>query len=1040
LLEGLRWRLVGPFRGGRVTSVCGDPVHRNIFYFGACAGGVWRTDDGGHSWHNVTDGYVRSASVGAVVVAPSDPQVLYVGMGEACIRNNVYGGDGVYRSLDGGRTWQHVGLEDTRHIGRIVVHPQRPDVVYVAALGHAFGPNEERGVFRSRDGGATWERVWYVGPHVGAVDLAMDAENPRVLYASLWEVRRTPYHLSSGGPGSALYRSVDGGDTWEKIHEGLPQELLGRIGLAASARPGRLWATVEAAEGGGIYRSDDYGDHWIRTSQDPELRQRPWYFNHLTADPVDPDTVWATNFHLWRSTDGGVTFQEVPAAHVDHHALWIDPRDPLRLINGHDGGAAVSYDGGRTWSTILNQPTGQFYHVTTDRQVPYRIYAAQQDNTTLSLPSRSSRPGIGLAETYSVGGGESGYIAVHPTNPHMVFAGANGSVLTRYDVRTSHLRYVTPWPEEVTGTSAGEQRYRFAWTFPIHFSPHDPDTLYACAQVVFRTRTQGQSWEVISPDLTRHDPRTLGPSGGPVTLDQTGAETYATIFAFAESPVRAGLLWAGSDDGLVHVREREGAVWENVTPPDLPEWSLISMVEASPHRAETAYVVANRYKLDDPRPYVYRTDDLGRTWRRITAGLGPEDAARALREDPQVPGLLYLATDRGVYVSWDGGETWRSLQANLPLVPVHDLVVHGDDLVVATHGRGIWVLDDVGPLRLMARSPQPPVWYVPQVAYRLRVGRPPEGRTARGLVDVDHDVFLWEKVPGPDGEEVRFLNAGENPRGGLTVLYHLASPAREGRLTIADAAGQVLAVWEGAKEGGPAPNPARSGSSLRGTLPLGAGVHRVHWDLRAPGPEDLPGTVYRGSEPKGPLVPPATYTAVLEVDGVSYQASFRVEGDPAIGADPEELKAQYAFLVEIQNHITRIHRAVRRARALQEELARWRDRLQGSRGAEDVLERIQRLSSDLEAWEGRLVQTRAKSPKDLLKYPPGLNVKLASLLHRVGVSEAAPTQQDQALWHELSRSCQEALDQLRQLWEQKALPLAQDLAALGLPLLPDPLS
>jgi len=1018
VLDGLRWRMIGPFRAGRVTSVVGHPTERNVFFFGACAGGVWKTVDGGNSWANVSDGFFRSAAVGALAIAPSDPNVVYAGMGEACIRSNVYGGDGVYRSNDGGRTWAHLGLADTRHIGRVVVHPTDPDTAWVAALGHAFGPNEDRGVFRTTDGGRHWEKVLYKDADSGAVSLTIDPTNPRLLYAAFWQARRTPYSLVSGGPGSGLYRSQDGGTTWEPLANGLPDGVLGRIGVSHAARAGRIYATVESHTGG-IYRSDDFGDSWTRVTDNADLRQRPWYFNHLTADAADPDTVYATNFKLWRSIDGGRTFTELPGPHPDHHDLWVDANDPNRLINGHDGGACVSFDGGRTWSSCMNQPTAQFYHVTTDTRVPYRVYGAQQDNSTLSVPSRSNLPAIPNAETYRVGGGESGYIAVRPDNPDIVYAGSNGSTLTRYDHKSGQKSVITPWPEEVSGYGAGQLKYRFQWTFPVVISPHDPHTVYCGANVVFRSRDEGASWEVVSPDLTRAEPSMLEASGGPVTKDNTGAETYATVFALVESPVRAGVLWAGSDDGLVHRSDDAGASWSNVTPKDLPEWSLVSILEASPHDAQGAYLVANRYKLDDPAPYVYRTADGGRTWTAITTGLGPEDSTRSLRADPDVKGLLYLATDRGVYVSFDDGGHWQPLGAGLPLAPVHDLAVHGDDLVAAGHGRGFWLLDDLSLLRRIARQGGGTSLLAPAKVHRYRTdwGYADRGG-AYGYVQTDGEVLHWVR----EGDRARFVNAGENPPDGAVLTYLLATQAGEGaRLTITDAAGEVVKVFE--------PGADKEADKL----PTGEGSHRVVWNLRYPDPVLLPGVVYRGGDPKGPLAPPGRYTAVLEALGERSEATFEVSGDPRGTATDDDLRAQFAFQREVSARLEEVNRAIGQVRSLNGELAAWKERL-GPTSA--LVAEIDGLAADLRAVEERLVQVNAKSPKDLLNFPLQLNVKLASLLNHLGWGDAAPTAQDRAVFAHLSQACQAQFDRLRELVRERAVPLAKKLAGSDAPALP----
>ena len=709
LLSGLEWRLLGPFRGGRVGAVAGDPHAPLVFYFGSTGGGVWKTTDGGAYWENVSDRFFQRASVGALAVAQADPNVVYAGMGESCIRGNVSHGDGVYRSTDAGRTWSHLGLQDTRHIAKVRVHPTNPDLVYVAALGHAHGPNQERGVFRSKDGGQSWEQVLFRGQDAGASDLSMDPHNPRVLYASFWETRRTPWSLTSGGPGSGLFKSTDGGDTWTEIsrNKGLPRadNVLGKIGVCASgARPERVFAIVEA-EDGAVFRSDDGGETWTRLSEERGLRQRAWYYHHIIADPQDPETVWVLNTETWKSHDGGQTFSGFAIPHGDNHDLWIDPRDPRRMIEGNDGGATVTFNAGETWSSIYNQPTAEFYHVTTDTRTPYRLYAAQQDNTTISVPSRSPLIAITQSEAIEIGGGESGYIAVRPDNPNVIFAGSYLGYLTRYDHTTGQARSIEVWPEDVLGGGARDARYRFQWTFPTLLSPHDPNTLYVTGNHVFRSTDEGTSWEEISPDLTRNDVSKLESSGGPITKDNTGAEFYCTIFSFVESPLERGLFWAGTDDGLVHVSRDNGKTWQNVTPPGLPEWTLISIIEASPHDAGAAYVAATRYKLDDFAPYAFKTTDYGASWTRITSGIPENVFVRVVREDPTRRGLLYAGTETGVFVSYDDGGTWRPAKGNLPTVPIHDLVVKQPegDLVLATHGRSFWIYDDLGPIRAIAR-------------------------------------------------------------------------------------------------------------------------------------------------------------------------------------------------------------------------------------------------------------------------------------------------------------------------------------------------
>ncbi|MEI7769358.1 MAG: glycosyl hydrolase, partial [Chloroflexales bacterium] len=672
----LEWRCIGPFRGGRVVAVAGDPQHSNVFYFGAVAGGIWKTSDAGVTWECVSDGFLSTSSVGALEVAPSDPNVIYAGMGETTIRIDVSHGDGVYKSTDAGRTWAHIGLADTRHIGKVRVHPDNPDIVYVAALGHAFGPSEERGVFKSINGGKSWRKVLFKSAKAGAVDLSLDPANPRILYAAVWEAYRSFWQISSGGPESGLWQSTDGGETWADISErpGLPKGLKGKIGVAASpAQSGRVWALIEHRSQGGLYRSDDSGATWERVSDNQHLVSRAWYYTHLTADTTDPETVYVNNLSLWRSTDGGRNFVEIATPHGDNHDLWIDPANNQRMVQGNDGGACVSLNGGFTWSSIYNQPTAQFYHIAADTRRPYRVYGTQQDNTSVATPSRTHRMAITWGDCYIAGSGESGYIVSRPDNPDILYVGAIGSspgggnCLQRYDHSTGQLRLITTWPEPNGGVGAGEWKYRFAWTYPIILSPHDGNTLYIGGNLVFRSADEGQTWEPISPDLTRADPETLKPTGGPVNLDAIGAETYATVFALAESPHEPGVLWAGSDDGLMHITRDGGGSWQPITPPNLPPFTMISCIEPSPFDPATAYVAATRYKLDDYKPYLFKTSDYGASWQRIDSGIPASDFTRVIRCDPERRGLLYAGTETGLYLSPDDGASWQRFQRNLPV-------------------------------------------------------------------------------------------------------------------------------------------------------------------------------------------------------------------------------------------------------------------------------------------------------------------------------------------------------------------------------------
>jgi photosystem II stability/assembly factor-like uncharacterized protein len=1049
-LHGLRWRLIGPFRGGRVVAVAGDPVHPQVFYFGSTGGGVWKTTDGGQFWENVSDGYFKRASVGGLAVAPSDPNVLYAGMGEATIRGNVSHGDGLYRSTDAGKSWTHVGLGDTRQIAKVRVHPSDPDTVYVAALGHAHGPNADRGVFRSRDGGRTWQHVLARGEDVGAGDLALDPSNPRILYATTWRARRLPYVLQSGGDGCGIFQSTDGGDTWTELtrNKGLPSGTVGKIGVAVSpARPERVWAIVEA-EDGGVYRSDDAGKTWQRVSEDRGLRLRPWYYMHIIADPSDPETVYVLNETAFRSVDGGKTFEKLPVPHGDNHDLWIDPRDSRRMIAGHDGGACVSFTGGDTWSDIYNQPTAEFYHVTTDEQVPYRVYGAQQDNTTMSLPSRSRNSAILAADAEEVGGGESGYIAVRADDPNIVYAGSYLGYLTRYDRRTGQRRNIMVWPESLGGTPASEARYRFQWTFPVLLSPHDPNTLYTAANHVFRSTDEGASWDEISPDLTRNDPTHLGPSGGPITKDNVGTEYYCTVFALAESPRERGLLWAGSDDGLVHLSRDGGANWQNVTPPELPEWALISIIEPSPHDAATAYLAATRYKLDDFAPYLYKTADYGRTWMRITGDLPADVFTRVIREDPERAGLLYCGTETGLYFSFDDGAHWHPLGAGLPVVPIHDLVVKGTDLIAATHGRSFWILDDIGPLRQMTtETPHEPLHlFAPRPAVRLwsdhESEAPREASPAKQYGFSNAWTVTYRTEEAPTGEIVeRPLNAGQNPRDGVYIFYTLRErPADPVTLTILDGEGREIRTFtsEPPKAEQPRSDDSAEPMAPEQTLAEKAtkkdekkeprvatepGLNCFVWDMRYPeARKRAPREGVKDDEGRlaGPLAAPGQYAVRLTAGEHNATVPFEVHKDPRIAASDEDLVAQFQLALAIRDKVSETHDAINTVRSIRRQVEEWERRTKDSSQHERVAEAGKALNQRLAAIEQELTQVKALHPEETtLSQPVKLDGKLAALMGVVSGADAAPTRQARTVFDDLSRRLDEQLGTLRALVERE---------------------
>ena len=1016
LLKSLQWRNIGPHRGGRVVAVAGDPVEPTVFYFGASGGGVWKTTDGGTYWENVSDGFFKTAAVGAIAVSDSDPNVVYVGTGESCIRGNVSHGDGVYRSTDGGKTWTHQGLDDTRHISRIRIHPDDPDLVYVAALGHAFGPNEERGVYRSGDGGKSWEKVLYKGENAGAIDLSLDPDNPRILFAAIWQARREPWTFTSGGPDSGLYRSTDGGDTWIDISDnpGLPKGTKGRIGVAVSpARTDRVWAIVEA-EKGGLFRSDDGGDTWETVSEDRNLLQRPWYYTHVFADPMDAETVYVLCLKMWKSTDGGGTFTQVSTPHGDNHDLWIDPRNTRRMIEGNDGGACVTFNSGDTWSSIYNQPTSQFYHLTTDTQFPYRVYATQQDNSAISVPSRSSKGAILWNDCYSVGSSESGHIAVRPDNPNIVYSGAIGSSpgggdsLLRYDHSTGQTRIVSVWPEFVWGFGIKDHRYRFQWTYPIVISPHDPNVLYVAANIVFRSDSDGSAWEAISPDLTRNDLSKMEAAGGPITLDTTFVEHYGTIFAFVESQHRRGVFWAGSDDGLVHISHDGGKTWDNVTPEDIPEWTRIDVIEVSPHEPATAYIAATRYKLDDNRPFLYKTSDYGKSWTKITDGIPDDDFTRVVREDPVRRGVLYAGTETGVYVSMDGGASWQPLQLNLPAVPISDMAVRDNELVVATNGRSFWILDDLTVIRQLnddiAQSAAH--LFMPAPTYRLNTpvgaGRPaaPGKNYSLGL----GHLGTYRETKDANGQMVRkMLDAGANPPDGVVVTYHLKeSPEGEATLAFLDSEGKEIKSFSSIVPEKEQEETSAEESKEEPTVAVKPGMNRFVWDMRYP---DAHRVIGKGAVNKGitgPLAPPGTYQVRLAVDGDAMTETFEILKDPRGQATREDLEAQHALLIRIRNKLSECHDAINRLRSVHRQVEEWVSRAEGRVDVGSVSEAGTGIKTRLKEVEDDLINVEASGDLDRISRPARLSAKLGELSAVPASADFAPTRQSYDVFGELS--------------------------------------
>jgi photosystem II stability/assembly factor-like uncharacterized protein len=1065
LLRGLQWREVGPYRGGRADAVEGIAGQRDVYYFGSTGGGVWKTTDAGQSWKPVSDGFFGGA-IGAVAVAPSDPSVVYAGTGEETIRGNVSPGAGIWKSTDAGKSWSHIGLDDSQQIARIRVHPTNAELVYVAALGHAFGPNDMRGVFRSRDGGRTWQRVLFVNRDSGAVDLAMDPSNPRILYASTWHFRRGAYFFDSGGEGSALWKSTDGGDSWKELsrNKGMPKGTLGIIGVSVSrSNPQNVWAIVEAKEGG-VFRSKDGGDTWEKTSGSNDLRQRAWYYSRIYADPKDEDSAYVVNVRFHKTKDGGKSWRAVPTPHGDNHDLWIDPNDPDRMIEANDGGVNVSSDGAANWSRQDNQPTAQFYRVSVDTDFPYRLLGPQQDNTAVRIRHRTSGAGIGPRDWEPTAGGESGYIVADPTNPDIVYGGSYGGLLTVVNHRTGEERDINPWPDNPMGAGDAELKHRFQWNFPIFFSPNDPKKLYAGSQYLLQTTDGGSSWRAISPDLTRNDKTKMGSSGGPITKDNTSVEYYGTVFYGAESPVEAGVLWVGSDDGLVHLSRDGGQNWSDVTPKGMPEWIMINQIEASPLDKGTAYVAATMYKWDDFRPYLYKTSDYGRSWTKITDGIPANEFTRVIRSDNKRRGLLFAGTERGVYISWDDGGHWQSLQLKLPGVPIHDLLVHEDAVILATHGRGFWMLDDIEPLRQLApeNATKGVFLFTPAPTWRMEGG----GRRRAGAAEGSNppngvivDFLLHDQKPGTkvalgflgaDGKVIRELKGevqseaakpkelrAESPDTGTgagaartepgTTAVPGTSPERSEAIKseggaaeqnpTAEAASDEPAEEESGRGG------ARDGDKLKD---ITNGHNRVSWDLRYPDAKKFPGMILWAGGTTGPKVPPGSYQIRLTVGEETTTVPFELKQDPRSRATPADVKAQFDFVTLAHNKLSEVNGAISRIRDVRKALSDIKKREAASKDAKEskadpgdkaVIDAANALDKKMTAVEETLYQTKNHSSQDPLNNAIRLNDKLAGVADSASTGSSAPTAQQIAVRDALIGQIDVQLATLKTIWD-----------------------
>ncbi|MDT0557810.1 glycosyl hydrolase [Ichthyenterobacterium sp. W332] len=965
LYEGLEYRLIGPFRGGRSAAVTGVPNKPNLFYFGATGGGIWKTTNGGREWENISDGFF-GGSIGSIAVAKSDPNVIYVGGGEKTVRGNVSSGYGIWKTVDAGKTWKSMGLPNSRHVPRIAIHPTDYNTVYAGVLGNIYKPTPDRGLYKSTDGGKTWNKILFANDHAGVVDLIIDPTNPRILYASTWRIQRTPFSLSSGGDGSALWKSTDEGKTWKEIskNDGFPTDTLGIIGVTVSSVDNqRVWAMVENKDKGGLYRSDNGGETWTQINSERKLRQRAWYYTRVYADTKDVDKVYVLNVRYHKSTDGGKTFSTHNAPHGDHHDLWIAPEDPNRMIIGDDGGAQVTYDGGETWSTYHNQPTSQFYRVTTDNAFPYRIYVAQQDNSTIRIPHRTNGRTIDEDDWESTAGGESAHIAIDPEDNDIVYGGSYDGFLTRVNHKTNTVRAINVWPDNPMGHGAEGMKYRFQWNFPIIFSKHNPDRLYTFSQHVHVTENEGQSWDIISPDLTRNDPEKLKSSGGPITQDNTSVEYYCTIFAAQESALQEGLLWVGSDDGLIHLTRDGGQNWENVTPKGMPEWMMINSIEPSNFDAGTCYVAGTRYKLGDFTPYLYKTTDYGKSWTKITNGIDNEHFTRVLREDPKKRGMLYAGTETGMYVSFNDGKEWKPFQLNLPIVPITDATIKDNNLIVATQGRSLWILDDLSIIhQLYNINTSSNILFKPKDTYRMRGGS-----------------FKGSKTSGTN-----------HPNGVITNFYLPEMGEKDViALTYFDTKGDTIKTFN-------------TKNKKKDKLKAKKGFNQFVWNMSYDGTERLPGMILWWASLNGPKAIPGDYKVTLSVNGDETSQNFTIVADPRAESTLADMQKQFEFVKDVNKTMDEAHKSIKKIRKINKKLSAFQSQYKGNDSVKDLVEKAKELSEKFSDIEKALYQTKNRSGQDPLNFPIRLTNKLGHLNSLVSMGDFAPTDQDIAVKNELT--------------------------------------
>jgi len=996
-LQALEYRLIGPFRGGRCTAVAGIPTKPLTFFMGTTGGGVWKTEDGGGSWQNISDGFFDVGSIGSIEVSLSDPNVIYVGTGSAPPRGNVSAGKGIYKSTDGGKTWKKMGLEETGQLGKIQIHPTNPDLLYVAALGNIFGPNSERGVFRSDDGGESWERTLYINDSTGVIDLVLDPTNPRILYAGAWQVERKPWTLIDGGDGSGLFKSTDGGDTWKRLDKGLPTGVVGRVGVAVSpVNSQRVWTIMEHVDEdkGGIYLSEDGGNNWKRINRKREYRQRAWYYSRLFADPQQEHTVYVLNTGFYKSLNDGANFERIPVPHGDNHNLWINPNDSKVMIQSNDGGANVSFNGGKTWSTQYNQPTAEMYRVTVDNQFPYRVYGAQQDNSTISVPSQGLADFDPIQDWYAVGGGESGHIAVHPDNPDLVYAGNYIGIMTKLNRAQGHVRSVEVYPELNDGVEGRDLKYRFQWNAPIQFSPHNPDVLYYTSNYVHKSTDGGQSWDVISPDLTQNIDAYLDIPGGPIQHDNTGVELYCTIFAFEESPLEEGVLWTGSDDGLIHISLDGGENWDDVTPKNMPSEGTVNTIDPSAHQAGKAYASVYKYRDNDFMPYVYLTEDYGKSWKLLTNGENgiPNDHfVRVVREDPDREGLLYAGTEFGMYISFNNGANWQPFQMNLPITPITDLKVHQQDLVVATQGRSFWILDDLTPLhQIISETAQAEIHlFEPNTAYRTQI---------RG--------YRGENVPV------------SKPKGAV-IYYSLNTDVDSLSLSVLDSEGQEIRSFSSTEEDN--------------KLATEAGLQKFVWDMKYSEPDLIDGAVMSLSYTGGPMAAPGTYQVKLVANGEEVAQSLELKADPRWESTTEDLKAQFELAVAVRDTLTAVHDLIRTLRSARTQITEIAERSEMAEYQIKLSSESKELSEKLSALEDKLIQTRSESSQDPINYPVKLDNQYSYLYTVVHSQDAYPIQSSYERFEDLNAKLAQYRQQFDELLQIDIQAFEETIENAGIP-------